>query len=156
MRVDRFSIGFGPQLVSVRRGETLFQVAAIPLGGFVQIAGLNPGEENIAPDDPRAYPHRPVLQRLATLLARPGPNYVFAAVLMVASFLIWGIPVPGKEPLVGALIEGKPAAAAGLQLGDQIQSIGATKVNDIKEVAPLINASGGQPLAIQVLRDGQP
>jgi regulator of sigma E protease len=156
MRVDRFSIGFGPRLFSVQRGETQFQVAAVPLGGFVQIAGLNPGEEGIAVDDPRAYPNRPVLARLATIFAGPGTNYLFAALLMVASFLAWGVPVPGKEPLVGALIDGKPAAAAGLQLGDQIQRIAGSPVTDIKQVAPLINASKGAPLVIQVLRDGQP
>src|SRR3982075_2337552 len=65
MRVDRFSIGFGPKLWSFKRGETIYQIAAIPLGGFVQIAGLNPGEEGLAVDDPRAYPNRPALQRLA-------------------------------------------------------------------------------------------
>ena len=54
MRVDRFSIGFGPKLFSFKRGETVYQIAAIPLGGFVQIAGLNPGEEGMAHDDPRA------------------------------------------------------------------------------------------------------
>src|SRR5690348_4500315 len=69
MRVDRFSIGFGPTLLSFKRGETIYQIALIPLGGFVQIAGLNPGEEGIAADDPRAYPNRPVLQRLATIFA---------------------------------------------------------------------------------------
>jgi regulator of sigma E protease len=156
MRVDRFSIGFGPRIFSFQRGETLFQVAAIPLGGFVQIAGLNPGEENIAVDDPRAYPNRPVLQRLVTIFAGPGTNYVFAALLMVASFLAWGVPVLGKEPIVAALVDGKPAQSAGLQLGDQILSVGGTKVTDFKQVAPLINASQGAPLQIQVLRDNQP
>src|SRR2546423_460125 len=67
MRVDRFSIGFGPALAKFQRGETTYQIGAIPLGGFVQIAGLNPGEENIHPDDPRSYPNRPVYQRLLTI-----------------------------------------------------------------------------------------
>src|SRR5262245_56274075 len=83
MRVDRFSIGFGPVLVSFKRGETTYQIAAIPLGGFVQIAGLNPGEEGLAPDDPRAYPNRPLYQRVATIAAGPLTNYVFAAIIMV-------------------------------------------------------------------------
>src|SRR4051812_25425655 len=103
MRVDRFSIGFGPQLFSFKRGETTYQIAAIPLGGFVQIAGLNPGEEGIESDDPRAYPNRSVWQRLATIFAGPGTNYVFAAAMMVFVYLIWGVPVPGRAPLIGAL-----------------------------------------------------
>src|SRR6478609_6327424 len=107
MRVDRFSIGFGPQLFSFKRGDTTYQIAAIPLGGFVQIAGLNPGEENIATDDPRAYPNRPAWQRFATIFAGPGTNYLFAAVLMCVIYLIFGVPQPGKTPLVGGLRDGK-------------------------------------------------
>src|SRR3954451_7368248 len=90
MRVDRFSIGFGPTLLSFKRGETIYQIALIPLGGFVQIAGLNPGEEGIAADDPRAYPNRPVWQRLATIFAGPGTNYLFAALLMVFVYIAFG------------------------------------------------------------------
>src|SRR5215471_15029365 len=98
MRVDRFSIGFGPKILSFKRGETTYQIAAIPLGGYVQIAGLNPGEENIAADDPRAYPNRPAWQRLATIFAGPGTNYLFAAILMVFVYIAFGVPVPGKAP----------------------------------------------------------
>src|SRR6478672_8528734 len=155
MRVDRFSIGFGPTLLSFKRGETEYQIAAIPLGGFVQIAGLNPGEEGIASDDPRAYPNRPVWQRLATIFAGPGTNYVFAAVIMVAFYLIWGVPVEGKSPIVGDLKEGKPAAAAGLERGDEIVAINGSKITDTNQVAPAIAGSQGQPVTIDVLRYGQ-
>ena len=99
MRVDRFSIGFGPKLFSFKRGETIYQIAAIPLGGFVQIAGLNPGEEGMAADDPRAYPNRPVWQRLATIFAGPATNYVFAALMLIGMFLAWGVPGLGKAPV---------------------------------------------------------
>jgi regulator of sigma E protease len=156
MRVDRFSIGFGPQIFSFKRGETTYQIAAIPLGGFVQIAGLNPGEEGISVDDPRAYPNRPVWQRLATIFAGPGTNYLFAALLMVVFHLVWGVPVEGKAPIIGDVTAGKPAAVAGFEPGDEIVRVGATKVDDYKQVSPLINGSGGKPLAIEVLRDGRP
>src|SRR5262249_13683061 len=88
VRVGRFSAGFGPQLFSFKRGETTYQIALIPFGGFVQIAGLNPGEEGLDPDDPRAYPNRPTLSRLATIFAGPGTNYLFAALLMVFVYSI--------------------------------------------------------------------
>ena len=64
MRVERFSIGFGPPLVSFKRGGTIFQIAPIPLGGFVQITGLNPNEE-FDKTDPMVYPNRPRWMRLA-------------------------------------------------------------------------------------------
>src|SRR5437773_12184485 len=117
MRVDRFSIGFGPALVKFKRGETIYQISVIPFGGFVQIAGLNPSDDGILADDPRSYPNRPVYQRLLTIFAGPGTNYLFAALLMAGVNLAFGVREPGKLPLVGELVEGTPAAAAGLQLG---------------------------------------
>jgi regulator of sigma E protease len=155
MRVDRFSIGFGPRLVAFTRGDTTYQIALIPLGGFVQIAGLNPGEENISTDDPRAYPNRPVWQRLATIFAGPGTNYLFAAILMVCVYLIFGVPVPGTAPRVDGVRDGKPAQSAGLQPGDELIAIDGKKVTAVDQVAPLISGSGGKPVAIAVLRDGQ-
>jgi regulator of sigma E protease len=156
MRVDRFSIGFGPTLLSFKRGETIYQIAAIPLGGFVQIAGLNPGEEGITADDPRAYPNKPVWQRLATIFAGPGTNYLFAAMIMVTFYLIWGVPVPGKSPIVGDLKPGKPAATAGLEREDEIVAINGVKITDVNQVAPAISASQGNPVKLDVMRLGQP
>jgi regulator of sigma E protease len=156
MRVDRFSIGLGPKVFGFRRGETEFQISAIPFGGFVQIAGLNPGEEGIALDDPRAYPNRPAYQRLLTIFAGPATNYLFAAVVMMASFLMWGVPEIGKQPLVGALVDGKPAAAAGLQPGDEIQAVDGHAITDSGDVPKYISGTQGREFAIDVLRNGAP
>lgn len=156
MRVDRFSIGFGPRMWSFKRGETLYQIAAIPLGGFVQIAGLNPGEEGMTADDPRAYPNRPVYQRLATIFAGPATNYIFASILLVFIFLVWGVPGPGKAPVVDELIEGKPAAAAGFEPGDEVKRIDGKPTNDVNDVMKLVGASQGHTIAVDVMRDGKP
>jgi regulator of sigma E protease len=156
MRVDRFSIGFGPTLLSFKRGETIYQIAWIPLGGFVQIAGLNPGEEGIAADDPRAYPNRPTWQRFATIFAGPGTNYIFAAVVMVGFYMIWGVPIDGKTPLVGGITGGKPAATAGIELGDEIVAINGKKITEVQQVSPTVNASNGEPVKIEIVRGGQP
>lgn len=153
MRVDRFSIGFGPAIVSFKRGETIYQISAIPLGGFVQIAGLNPEEKDLAPDDPRSYLNRPVYQRLLTIFAGPATNYLFAAFLMAFIYLVWGVAVPGNMPVVGGLAEGKPAIAAGLKMGDEIVSIGDKAVKNMNDVAPIIDASQGQPVRIVVIRE---
>ncbi len=155
MRVDRFSIGFGPKLFSFKRGETVFQIAAIPLGGFVQIAGLNPGEEGISADDPRAYPNRPVWQRLATIFAGPATNYLFAALLLIGVFLKWGVPTPGKAPVIGEVMEGRPAAA-GFEPEDEIVSIDGKPVHDTKEVQTAVNASQGHEMAVEILRNDKP
>ena len=96
------------------------------------------------------------MERFATIAAGPGTNYIFAAIIMVMFHLVWGVPVEGKAPLVGALKEGKPAAAAGLQPMDEIVAIDGKKVGDTTQVAPLIDASQGKPVTIEVLRDGHP
>src|SRR5580692_10001121 len=80
MRVERFSIGFGPTLRGFERGGTTFQTAPIPLGGFVQITGMNPNEE-FDRSDPLVYPNRPRWMRMATILAGPAANSVTAFVL---------------------------------------------------------------------------
>ena len=155
MRVDRFSIGFGPALWQFRRGETEFQIGAIPLGGFVQIAGLNPQEETIAADDPRAYPNRPVYQRLATIFAGPATNYLFAVLMMALVFNIFGVPTAGHAPEVTMLVESSPAEQAGVQLGDEVLSIDGKKVKELSDVAPIIDASKGNPVDVLVQREGE-
>ena len=96
MRVERFSIGFGPTLIGFKRGGTLFQIAPIPLGGFVQITGLNPSEE-FDHSDPYVYPNRPRWMRLFTILAGPAANYLSAFVLMLGVLLAFGIAVEDPE-----------------------------------------------------------
>src|SRR3954471_1267944 len=115
MKVERFSIGFGPTLFGFKRGETTFQVAPILLGGFVQITGMNPSEE-FDKDDPRVYPNRPRWQRILTILAGPFANYVTAFVLLLFVLLFYGAQASTQK-----IIEpkpGKPAAIAGMKAGD--------------------------------------
>jgi len=156
MRVDRFSIGFGPKLFSFKRGETVYQIAAIPLGGFVQIAGLNPGEEGMTADDPRAYPNRPVWQRLATIFAGPATNYLFASLMLIGMFLAWGVPGPGNGPVIEEIIDKSPAATAGFEAEDEVLAINGTKVRERDGVAPLVNASKGSEITVDILRNGKP
>src|SRR5215467_15522979 len=91
MRVERFSIGFGPTLIGFKRAGTMFQIAPIPLGGFVQITGLNPNEE-FDRTDPSVYPNRPRWMRLLTILAGPAANYFTAFALMLMVLLTFGMP----------------------------------------------------------------
>src|SRR5215467_3805263 len=106
MRVERFSIGFGPPLVAFKLGGTTFQIAPIFLGGFVQITGLNPNEE-FDKTDPFVYPNRPRWMRLLTILAGPVANYVTAFVIMLFVLLAFGMP--SKTQKIIEPIAGKPA-----------------------------------------------
>src|SRR6476646_62852 len=86
MRVDRFSIGFGPGIFKKtdKRG-TLFQVAPLPFGGFVEIKGMN------IPEDVAAYPNKPAWQRFLTIFAGPATNYLSAIVLAFGLYTCHGV-----------------------------------------------------------------
>src|SRR5207248_6015825 len=87
MRVERFSLFFGPPLAGFRRGETEYCVGPIPLGGYVKITGMNPNEEIPKDVAPRAYYNQAVWKRIVVILAGPAVNLVIAFVLVWALFL---------------------------------------------------------------------
>jgi regulator of sigma E protease len=152
MRVERFSIGFGPPLLSFKRWGTQFQIAPIPLGGFVQITGLNPNEE-FDHKDPMVYPNRPRWMRLATILAGPVANYLTAFVLLIGVLLVFG--APSKTQKVIEPVAGRPAAVAGLAAGDVLVQANGQAVNADHPISEIIQAAQGAPVQIEVLRKGE-
>src|SRR5690242_4376263 len=127
MRVERFSIGFGPGVLRWRsKAGTLFQIAPIPFGGFVEIKGMSIAED-VEPDDTKAYPNRPVWQRIATIFAGPGTNWLTAIILGLALFTCAGIPESisyyGVEE-----IDKDYDAATKLQQGDRLLAINGTPI----------------------------
>ena len=153
MRVERFSVGFGPPLASFKRGGTIFQVAPIPLGGFVQITGLNPSEE-FDKSDPMVYPNRPRWMRLLTVVAGPAANYLTAIVLVFVVLMAYG--TTPKTQQIDDAVTNRPAAAAGLKAGDVLVEANGQKVDADHLISEVIKASQGAPVNIKVLRSGQP
>ena len=156
MRVDRFSVGFGPAIAKIKRGETTFQLAAIPLGGFVQIAGMNPNEE-VDIDDQRSYQNRPAFQRVLTIFAGPATNYLAAIGLIFFVFLATG--VDSSNVKVGSVLEGQPAAGL-LVPGDRILTVNGERVEwreqpGAEEFKAAVQRGKGAPVEILVLRDGR-
>jgi regulator of sigma E protease len=151
MRVERFSIGFGPPIASFKRWGTQFQIAPIPLGGFVQITGLNPNEE-FDHADPMVYPNRPRWMRMATILAGPFANYLTAFILMIGVLLSFGLP--SKTQKIIEPVAGRPAAVAGIAAGDVLVKANGRPVNADHPISEIIQASAGAPVQIDVLRNG--
>lgn len=119
MRVEKFFLFFGPKLVSVKRGETEYGIAAIPLGGFVKITGMTP-EEDIPPEvESRAYYRQPAWKRIVTIAAGPAVNIILA--FAIFSF-VYFVNAQQVTQSVGETKAGSPAAAA-LQKGDRILAI---------------------------------
>ncbi len=153
MRVERFSIGFGPTLLGFEHKGTTFQIAPIPLGGFVQITGMNPNEE-FDRNDPMVYPNRPRWMRMATILAGPAANYLTAFVLTLFVLLAFGMP--SKTQKVLEPVAGRPAAVAGMKAGDVLVSANGQTVDAEHPITDIIQGSQGKPVSIQILRDHQP
>jgi len=154
MRVLTFSLGFGKRLWGRQRGETDYRISAVPLGGYVKLAGEDPDEEG---HDPRDFPNRPRWQRILVYLAGPAMNGVLA-VLLVAGLFMVGVDVPALQSIpaeVGSVEAGSPGDAAGIRPGDRIVAIDARPVEQWKQVAFAIMTSVGRELAVEVERDGE-
>jgi regulator of sigma E protease len=149
MRVERFSIGFGSPLVSFKRGDTIYQIAPIPLGGFVQITGLNPHEE-FDHDDPYVYPNRPRWMRLAVLVAGPGANYLTAVVLAIGLFIGYGKLTTTQT--VDDVNASSAAQAAGLQRGDVLLTGNGKPVSTKYQISEVIKEGQGKPVEVRVRR----
>jgi regulator of sigma E protease len=120
MRVERFSLFFGPLLVKVRRGETEYGIAPIPLGGYVKITGMNPHEELPPEVVPRAYYNQAVWKRVVVIMAGPVVNLVIAFVIVWALFLGNGQAVVSKQI---AVVQKNAPATNVLMPGDRLVSV---------------------------------
>jgi regulator of sigma E protease len=132
VKVLRFSIGFGKVLYSKRfvGNDTEWVFSAIPLGGYVKM--VDEREDKVAPEDlPFAFNRKPVLQRMAIVVAGPLANFLLAIVLYWALF-VHG--VPGLKPVLGEVPAGTPAASARLQPGEIILSINGEAVPSWQEL----------------------
>jgi len=151
MRVERFSVGYGPVLWSRKRGETEWAVSAVPFGGYVRIAGMNPGED-IPAGDTSAYANQPAWRRFAVIVAGPAMNYVFAVLLAVALIATFGFREPDPTPTVGEVIPGSPAEQAGLQPGDRVVDVDGQPVETWRDLVAAVVARPGRAVAFRVRR----
>ncbi len=184
MRVERFSLFFPPTLFKVRRGETEYAIGALPLGGYVKIAGMNPeelkpvpGEEQVDPELlRRAYYNQPPWKRVAVIIAGPGVNF------LIAFLIFWVILMSGNlagvgsiERLnpsiqtqvaaasVGAVEKGTPAVGV-LKAGDKILTVEGKRAGIVSTERaidahpcagrPVAGCRAATPVHIVVLRAG--
>ncbi|MFZ5979973.1 MAG: RIP metalloprotease RseP [Candidatus Zixiibacteriota bacterium] len=145
--VEKFSLGFPPNIFQKKVGETTYCIGLIPLGGFVKMAGENPDEELTG--DEREFASKTVLQRAGVVIAGPFMNYVLAILILVGLFFMRGQPTtdPGRV-LVGMVSEGGPAEAAGLKADDYIITVDGESVSDMETLRSRIAAKVEQPLVL--------
>jgi regulator of sigma E protease len=154
VRVESFSVGFGPRLFGIKRGDTDYKVCLLPLGGYVKMTGENPGEDQQI-DDPGAFSTHPRWQRMLIGVAGPASNFALAFVLMIFYFG-WINEVPNiKTATLEWVAPGSAAANAGLQTGDIFRQFGKVQNPDFEAVVDLARDGAEQTLPVAVERNGQ-
>jgi regulator of sigma E protease len=150
VRVLRFSMGFGPRLLTWTRGHTEYALSLIPLGGYVKMAGEQREEQT---QQPWEYLSKPIATRAAIVVAGPLVNYFVSLLTLWAVFMIG---YPELRPTVGKLLEDMPATSAGIEPGDRITAINDQAVATWEEMTNLIHGAPNVPVRVQLERDGTP
>jgi regulator of sigma E protease len=155
IKVDVFSVGFGPRLFGFRRGDTDFRLSAIPLGGYVRMAGEQPGDENAL--DPRSFHAKARWKRAIVIIAGPLMNVVLAIGIVTGLFMHEFRRLDdGSGPAVISSVEsGSAAAQARLQAGDRIVRFGRRKDPDWEYLGAQGALNANRAISVAVERQGQ-
>src|SRR6516165_6968504 len=152
VRVDVFSIGFGKRLAGFRRGDTDYRISALPLGGYVKMAGENPLESRSGA--PEEFMSHPRWQRFVIAIAGPAMNIILAVALLTGVFMVhYEHPVFLDEPaVIGWVLENSPAAKAGIEQGDRITRIDGVQNPTWEDVTLKMMVNSRQPLDVAIQR----
>ncbi len=152
VRVETFSIGFGPRVFGMRRGETDYRLSIIPLGGYVKMAGEYGDYDDdtvLADDDLNA---KPAWQRAIIFAGGVIVNFLFA---FIAFPIVFAMGLPATAPVIGSMTPGGAAWQAGLQPGDEILSIDGRKIYDFGDLRLESALADDTGMRATILRDGR-
>ena len=161
VKAEVFSVGFGRPLIGrTDRHGTHWQIASIPLGGYVRFAGdmsaaSEPSDEwlRLPPEERnRTFQSKPVWQRALIVLAGPMTNFALAAIVLSILFSIYG--EPRLAPVAGNIQPGSPAMAAGIRTGDRIVSVDGQDIARFEDISVLIQVRAGIPTSVVIERGG--
>ncbi len=158
IKVEEFFVGFGPRLWSTRRGGTEYGIKAIPAGGYVRIAGMNPFQETPQEDLPRTFGAKPIWQRALVLGAGSFTHFVLAYVILIVFFSALGplVAEPTVDVVVPRLSSGQPTPAshAGFEPGDRLVAVDGHPVTSWEDTQAYIRTHPGRPITFQLERHG--
>ncbi|MCG3139144.1 MAG: hypothetical protein HJJLKODD_03023 [Phycisphaerae bacterium] len=156
VRVERFAIGFGPEIVGYSYGETRYSINILPLGGYVKMLGQDDFDVDSTGDikakgDPRSFINKPVGARMAIVSAGVVMNLIIAALGFMVLYMI------GREetkPIIGEVVLDSPAARSGILVGDEILRINDAEINNFNQISmAVVLADPLEPLDVEVMRD---
>ena len=170
VKVEKFSLGFGPKLYGKQIGETEYLLSAFPLGGYVKMFGETgmieggdtppSGGELVKPElrelteeeKNRSFSHKPPLVRIAIVSAGPAFNLLFA---WLAFIVLCTLGVPTVTARIGEVLKDKPAARAGIAKDDVVAAINGKPVEQWEDIAKLVSGSKGEPISLTVKRGSE-
>ncbi|MCP3851527.1 MAG: RIP metalloprotease RseP [Gammaproteobacteria bacterium] len=156
VKVLKFSLGFGNKVISRKWGETEYLISAFPLGGYVKMYGEHTGDDVDPSLEARSFAHKSVWQRFGIVFGGPLFNILFAIFLFFAIFSFSGLPEAVDNTIIGEVTENSAAQKAGLQKGDIILAINDQETFSWRDVSSLIKESGGNSIALEIEREGEP
>ena len=165
VKVDAFSIGFGPAIVGWTDSKgTRWKISWIPFGGYVKFYGdldvaSVPDRERIdaMPDDERrsAFPFKPLYQRALVVVAGPMANFILAVAIFTVFLMAVG-EISSVGTKVGEVTKGEPAAMSGIKTGDHVVSVNGAHVSTFDQIVNQIHKSGTKPVSFTLLRSNRP
>jgi len=153
VRVLVFSLGFGPKVFGVKKGETDYILSAVPLGGYVKMLGEGKdGDDELSEEErPFSYAAKKPSRRLAIVFAGPFTNIVFAA-LIFAVVYVYGVPLLNSR--IGEVKPDFPAFTVGIKAGDKVLAVNGHPIHSWDELSTTIKKSDGKLLTVTVERGG--
>lgn len=149
VRVEKFSFGFGPKIFSLKKGGTEYLISAIPLGGYVKMAGDEPGEA--LKGERWEFLSRKISERFNIIFAGPLLNYLLAFFIFSVIFM-FGSPTLTTE--VGSLLNDYPAVKSGIEVGDKVIQVDGVDVKYWEDMTSIIHKHLEGPIKLKVLRKG--
>ena len=151
VRVEIFSVGFGPRLAGFRRGDTDYRLSAVPLGGYVKMAGEYGDSPTDAPPRPDELLAKPAWQRAIVFSAGVAVNFLFAFLVFPIAF---HLGIPFIAPVIGSVTPGGAAWSAELRPGDEILAVSGARVYQFNDVLSGVALGDPDDLVLRVRRDG--
>jgi regulator of sigma E protease len=152
IRVETFSLGFPPKMISFRKGDTEYCLSWIPLGGYVKMSGEKPEESDVH-GDPWEFMSKPVWKRMAVIIAGPAMNYFLTIIILFGIFFFKGEPiVDDTKAKIGQVLKNTPAEKAGIQAGDVLVAVDDSTISSFGQMYGIITKRPGQTAKLGWLR----
>lgn len=151
IKVNEFAVGMGPKLYAKQKGETLYSVRALPLGGYCAMEGEDEGEvEEKSFSETGNFNQAPISGRIFTIFAGPLFNFILAFVIMFTLFTIRGY----QTTTISKILDDSPAKKYGIEVGDKILKIDSANISNWKDIQSYLAKTEEKNIKVTVLRNG--